>query len=443
MTTEFPLLYHQQSDGIVAYREGHPVTAAAFLADAAALAALLPSRRHVVNLCADRYRFTVGLAAALMREQVSLLPPNETLATLEQLAEDFPDLYCLHEGAPPATSAATFCFPQRLEIAHGALAVPAFPSQQQAVILFTSGTTGRPKAYPRLWGSLVAGSRAAGKRLGIEALSGATVIGTVPHQHSYGLESAVILALQHGAAFLSERPFYPADVAAYLSAAAPPRILVTTPIHLRAVLADDAPLPALDLVVSATAPLPPQLAAAAERRFHCRMLEIYGCSEAGQIAVRRPAADEIWDCIDTIRLRQDAAGSWAVDAASGGEFLLSDEIELRGGGRFLLHGRTADLVNIAGKRTSLAHLNYHLNSIPGVSDGVFVMPEEREGGTTRLMAFAVAPALSTQAILAALRQRVDPAFMPRPLVLVDALPRNALGKLPHEVIRRLAAERGR
>lgn len=443
MTTEFPLLHHQQPDGIVAYREGRAVSAAAFLADAAALAAMLPSRRHIVNLCPDRYRFAVGLAAALMREQASLLPPNETLATLDQLTEDFPDLYCLHEGAPPATKAATLCFPAQLASAAPNLAVPVFPSQQQAVVLFTSGTTGRPKPYPRLWGSLVAGSRAAGKRLGIDALSGATVIGTVPHQHSYGLESAVVLALQHGAAFQSERPFYPADIVARLASAARPRILVTTPIHLRAVLADDANLPALDLVVSATAPLPPQLAAAAERRFHCRMLEIYGCSEAGQIAVRRPAEGEIWHCIETIRLRQDKAGSWAAEAASGNEFLLSDVIELRDSGRFLLHGRTADLVNIAGKRTSLAHLNYHLNSIPGVSDGIFVMPDERDAGTTRLMAFAVAPALSTKAILAALRQRVDPAFMPRPLVLVDALPRNALGKLPHEVIRRLTAERSR
>src|SRR5690348_11852560 len=61
MTTEFPLLHHQQPDGIVAYREGRAVSAAAFLADAAALAAMLPSRRHVVNLCPDRYRFAVGL----------------------------------------------------------------------------------------------------------------------------------------------------------------------------------------------------------------------------------------------------------------------------------------------------------------------------------------------------------------------------------------------
>ncbi|HKT17712.1 MAG TPA: AMP-binding protein [Stellaceae bacterium] len=421
------------------------MSAAAFLADAAALADGLPSHRHVVNLCTDRYRFTVGLAAALMREQVSLLPPNEAPATLDQLAEEFPDLYCLYEGAPPATQVATLAFPtERQASAAPIMAVPAFPSQQQAVVLFTSGSTGRPMPYPRLWGALVRGSHAAGTRLGAASLAGATVIGTVPHQHSYGIESAIMLALQHGLAFESERPFYPADVLACLAAAARPRILITTPIHLRAVLADEAPAPKLDLVVSATAPLSPQLAAATEQRFQCRMLEIYGCSEAGQIAVRRPTESEAWECLETIRLRQNEAGTWALDAdAGGGEFLLNDVIELRGDGRFLLHGRMADLVNIAGKRTSLSHLDYHLNAIPGVADGVFVMPEEQDGGTARLIAFAVAPDLSARAILAGLRQRIDPAFLPRPLVLVDALPRNALGKLPREIIRRLAEERDR
>ena len=48
--------------------------------------------------------------------------------------------------------------------------------------------------------------------------------------------------------------------------------------------------------------------------------------------------------------------------------------------------------------------------------------------------------MSSDAILAALRQRIDAAFLPRPLHLVVALPRNTLGKLPREEIARLLAE---
>jgi acyl-coenzyme A synthetase/AMP-(fatty) acid ligase len=121
--------------------------------------------------------------------------------------------------------------------------------------------------------------------------------------------------------------------------------------------------------------------------------------------------------------------------------MLQDVIELRGDARFLLHGRTADLVNIAGKRTSLANLNYHLNSIAGVRDGIFVMPGEEDGAARRLTAYVVAPGLTREDVLEALRERIDAAFLPRPLRLVDALPRNATGKLPREALSALAAER--
>ena len=61
-------------------------------------------------------------------------------------------------------------------------------------------------------------------------------------------------------------------------------MLITTPVHLRTVLADDLELPPLDLIVSATAPLSQELAREAERRFGAPLLEIYGSTETGQIA---------------------------------------------------------------------------------------------------------------------------------------------------------------
>lgn len=125
------------------------------------------------------------------------------------------------------------------------------------------------------------------------------------------------------------------------------------------------------------------------------------------------------------------------------EILLADMIELRSEGTFFLHGRTADLVNIAGKRTSLTHLNFHLNSIAGVRDGAFVMPEEDDGTVTRLTAFVVAPGLSADAVMSALRQRIDAAFLPRPLCFVDSLPRNETGKLPRVALDRLLSRLAR
>ena len=317
--------------------------------------------------------------------------------------------------------------------------MPSFPADQPAVILFTSGSTGRPRPHLKTWGKLVRSALAAGHGLGIAQFPAATIIGTVPQQHSYGLESTVMLALQHGLVLHRGRPFDPADIVACIAAASVPRILVTTPVHLRALVDDAEASPSVDLIVSATArryrrnwrlrpnsvslPLCSRFMAAPRPGswpYGARSKAMNGIVSTGSRCIRTPRA------------------FWAEGPSVAGRVLLGDIIELRSATRFRLQGRTADLVNIAGKRTSLAHLNYHLNSIPGVRDGVFVMPDESESGTTRLMALVVAPSLTSEAILAALRTRIDPIFLPRPLRLVDHLPRNVIGKLTREAIAQLA-----
>ena len=54
-----PLLSHTDRASPVAFRDEQPIQVDTFLADVAALAARLPARTHLVNLCSDRYRFTV------------------------------------------------------------------------------------------------------------------------------------------------------------------------------------------------------------------------------------------------------------------------------------------------------------------------------------------------------------------------------------------------
>jgi len=276
-------------------------------------------------------------------------------------------------------------------------------------------------------------------RLDLRTRPGMALLGTVPPQHSYGLESTVLMAMQGGLALHAGRPFFPADIRAELRALPRPRCLVTTPTHLRVLLAEADELPALDFTLCATAPLSPQLAAQAEARFAAPLHEIYGCTEAGQVATRRTVKSNEWRALPGVSLRQDRNGTWVKGGHIPGEVLLADVIELRGRAKFLLHGRTADLVNIAGKRTSLAHLNYHLNSIEGVQDGVFVVPEQEGEAVTRLAAYVVAPGLSRQALLTALRQRIDGAFLPRPLHFVDSLPRNETGKLPRQALAEVEA----
>ncbi len=436
-----PLIAHRRLDAVVAWRGGTPVSVRQFLGEVAHVAGQLPPGRHVLNLCGDRYRFTVALAACIVSGRISLLPSTHTPEMVRQMQRIASDVFCIaDQGA--GVDLPVFRFPESMpppEVDH---AIPTIDREQVVALVFTSGSTGVPMPHAKRWGSLVRNVQAEAERLGIGADH--AILGTVPPQHMYGLESTVLMPLQSGAALHAGRPFYPADICADLAGLPRPRVLVTTPYHLRALLADQATLPAVDQLVSATAPLSQDLANEAESRFGAPLHEIYGCTETGQLASRRTSAGAEWQTLAGVRLRREGPTLWAegghIDTPTG----LNDVIELTGDGplstTFLLHGRHADLVNIAGKRTSLAYLNHQLNAIPGVVDGVFLLPREDSADRIgRLAALVVAPGLTPAALTQALRARIDPVFLPRPLLFVDALPRSAAGKLPSQAAQDLLA----
>ena len=437
-STRFPLIGHDDPAAIVAWRHGKPCTAAQFLGDVAHLAAALPPARHVLNACADRYRFMVLLCAAVLRGQVTLLPSTTTPAVIAALRQRAPDTYAACDDPDAAFDLPRFELPPLGGKPLAEFRIPDVAADQVVAHVFTSGSTGEPQPHCKTWGYLVHDVRGEAQRLGVGP--GHTILGTVPPQHMYGFESTVLLPLASGAAVVAERLYFPADIDAAIAASGAPRILFTTPFHLRAWI-ESGPPAKLERIVSATAPLSVPLAREAEAATGAEVHEIYGCTEAGQVATRRPTASPEWHAFPGLRLWNHGAQAMCQGGHVEEPTPLQDVIEVQGdGSRFLLHGRTADLVNIAGKRNSIGYLNHQLTAIAGVQDGAFFMPdEESPDGVTRLMAFVVAPGLGAAAIQAALARVLDPAFMPRPLVFVDRLPRQLTGKLPREALAALAA----
>ena len=439
----------------VAWRRGVRIARTRFLGDVARVAARLPTQGHVLNVAADRYLFAVGFAAAIVRGQVSLLPPSTHRATVAQLLARFPDAYCLAPTPQPDID-----LPQvPIDLDHAAtveadLPIPLIALDQIVAHVFTSGSTGVPTLHAKRWGSLVTNVRAEAARLGCNGAAGGaglataafSIVATVPPQHMYGFESSLLMAWQSGSALVAERPFYPADIAATLELLPAPRMLVTTPFHLRALIDDGRRRPAVEQVVCATAPLSPALAREAERRLDAPVFEIYGCTETGQLASRRPTMDARWHLLGDVDLQVRDGRALASGGHVERSTPLGDAIELdrdfARNRRFVLGGRSGDLVNIAGKRTSLAHLNLQLNAIEGVLDGVFVLPEDdaaMRDGVTRLAAIVVAPALDAPRLLAALRRVIDAVFLPRPIHFVDRIPRNDTGKLTRAALDALVA----
>ena len=474
LTGSFALLTPRELSAPLAWCGGQPVSAATFIAEAQALAATLPGGAatpgRAVNLCQDRYHFALGLAAAMLRGHTSLMPPNALPQTLRSLQHGEGAIYAFVDGPEYDTGGLHAMAVQRPASVTPAREVPLIDARLEAVRLLTSGSTGAPQPHGKRWGSLVANIGAEAERLAEllsrDSLHGLTLIGTVPAQHSYGFESTVMLALLGGACFEGGRPFYPADIADALKSVPAPRALVTTPFHLKTLLRSGIDLPATALVLSATAPLSPQLAAEAEARLQATLVEIYGCTEAGQVASRRSTAGETWHTLGALRIAQQgetfivsgghvaeptpladvlvlqSAPRPAGPAAPQGDLSSPAEPDLLSATHFKLLGRANDLIHVGGKRSSLAHLNYHLNRIDGVDDGAFWLPEDDgvDGdAVVRPIAFVVAPTLTAADITKSLRAHVEAVFVPRRLVFVDALPREATGKLTTDALRAFAS----
>ena len=413
------------------WRHGQWLSRAQLLCDVASIRSALPATRYVLNLCEDRYLFLTAFAAAGANGQINLLPSSRAVEHLQRLLMDYPDSAPIrdqdierglasgsHQGTGPN--------------------IPQLAATQVIALAFTSGSTGLAQPHPKTWGELCSGARQARDRFGLTPAM--TVVATVPPQHMYGLETSIMNVLASGVRVDGGRPFFPADVCAALAAVPAPRILVTTPVHLRACIQAPLAWPALTFVISATAPLAASVAAQAEAVLQTPVLEIYGCTEAGSIASRRTLDGEDWHLYDGFHW--DAQGG-LVGAHLPQPVPLPDVIEPRSHGYFRLLGRQADLVNIAGKRASLAALNQHLNQIEGVIEGVFLPPETdgSEENDQRLRAVVVAPTLSERQVLAALAQCIDPVFLPRPLLKVGSLPRNETGKITQESLRALLSNR--
>ncbi len=432
---------------MIAYRAGVPVRADQFLADVHRVARTLPAGNHVLNACADRYRFTVGFAAALVAGKVSLLPSTHTSEVIRQLTLFAPDVFCLTDEARCDIELPRVPYPDTSVADSRSWPPLDIDSEQLAAYVFTSGSTGTPLPYRKTWGRLVKCVRDGAGRFGLFDGRSYGLIGTVPPQHMYGFESTVLLALQSHVALCAERPFYPADICAALERVPRPRILVSTPVHLRTLVSTDVTLPGVDLILSATAPLSQNLAREVEHRFDAPLQEIYGSTETGQIATRRTAHAVEWRLWPQVHLTPADDQTWATGGHIEQRTPMCDVIEITAEDRFLLHGRMADLVNIAGKRSSLAYLSHQLNAIPGVVDGAFFLRDEEAGSpdstVTRVAAVVVAPEVGAQTLLEQLRKRIDPVFLPRPLVFVGRLPRNATGKLPREALQALLVKNGR
>jgi acyl-coenzyme A synthetase/AMP-(fatty) acid ligase len=424
-----PLIAGFEATAPLLWQRGAAVTAGQFLGQVLALAEALPDEPYLVNLCEQRANFLVAWCAALVRGQTNLLPASRAPQVIADARASYPRNHSVDD-----------------ELVHTLLArgraqqtpaVPQIASDHIVQIAFTSGSTGSPTAHAKRWGSLHFNTRFNAERIreciAADPAAAPTVIATVPPQHMYGTETSVLLPLLARMAVHSARPLFPGDVAGALAQVPEPRVLVTTPVHLRTLLASSQDFPQVAVVVSATAPMDAALALRVARGLKAPLLEMFGSTETCVIATRLTASESGWRLYPGVTLEPAADHTWVRAPWFDQATRLQDVVEIAAG-RMLLRGRNVDMIEIAGKRASLSDLTRRLLGIPGVQDAVVFQPSDAEAEAQgvarvqRVAAAVVAPALSAAEILNAMAHGVDPVFLPRPLLLVAALPRNELGK---------------
>ncbi len=415
---------------------GNWVSYRLFVAHALTLSHLLPNSGAILNLCEDRASFVMGWIAALTRGLITVLPADRTTKAILQAATDSSTIYALiDQEAPEHQYEGLIC----TRVGYSATAIPAnvglpdIAADQIAAILYTSGSTGKPEPLVKHWGSLVSGALTLGNMLGWEMPHTGTVLGAVAPQHMFGLETTVMLPLQWGSIIHPERPLLPADMLNAINRSQPPTWLMVTPLHAASYV--ETKIDSIESkpagIISSTMPLPKTTAVALEKLWDAPVWEIYGSTEIGMVGLRRTALNSIWQLADDLSLSVSGDHTAVFGRSGMPQQNLHDRLRLDGVNRFELIGRRNDIIKIGGKRAMLPEMNAVLCSLPGIREAVLVQPEE--GG--RLVALVVADAdLDANDIRYALAQHFDPVFLPRPVLLVNQLPRNNNGKLPREAL---------
>lgn len=320
-----------------------------------------------------------------------------------------------------------------------------------ALIVYTSGTTGKPKGAAHTHASLLAG--VAALLAAWEWDPGDRLILSLPLFHVHGLCAGLFGTLTSGASAVVFDRF---EEAAILDAASTSSLFfgVPTMYHRLAVSGGASALAALRLCVSGSAPLAADL-------WHrmagdgVAILERYGMTETlltlsnplvgerrpGSVGRPLPGVEAALDEVDElgvgellVRGSSLCRGYWGrEDFAAGDWFATGDLASLADDGYVTIRGRRTELIITGGHNVYPAEVEAVLSRHPGVVEVAVVGVPSPEWGET-VVAYVVGD--SDEASLRELAAaELAPFKCPREVRWIDALPRNALGKVVRSQLR--------
>jgi acyl-coenzyme A synthetase/AMP-(fatty) acid ligase len=410
----------------VAFRGPEPLTVARLRSDVAVNAARFAADdvRQALLVCDDSYNFVVGLLALFAAGADVLLPPNAQPGTVAALGD----------GCDCVVSDA------RLLSSGPELPLAALDPECCRVDFFTSGSSGTPKRIVKTLAVLERETEVLERLWGTE-VGDADFLGTVSHQHIFGLTFRVLWPLYAGRRFAAAAH----DLMEQLLIETTRRsVIVSSPAHLTrlAGLPPLGPERAPRLVLTAGAPLPDAALDEILRVFGILPTEIFGSTETGAIAWRRAAPDApTWTPLPGVTVSASSEGLLSVATPFStvpGPLALADRVELTGDGGFRFGGRSDRIVKVEGKRVSLFQLERDIVALDLVAAAA-VVPLEDDHLALGAVAVLRAPGerlleeLGKFRFERLLRRELakfyDPAVLPRRWRFVRELPLDRMGKL--------------
>ena len=388
----------------------------------------------------DTLEFAAALLGAWQAGKVVYLPGDALPATLGSLRNQVDGF----AGQLPSEYAP-------LTPVEGARTPPwhALDAETTMLVVYTSGSNGEPVAIPKHLRQLDA-EVATLARCWDTLVGDATVLGTVSHQHIYGLLFRVLWPLASGLTLRADRMLYPESMVDAMTRG--PSVLIASPAHLKR-LPDQLNWPSvrragLRAVFSSGGALSPEAAQECLRLTGRAPIEIYGSSETGGIAWRQRATESIvrWTPLPGVEVQvaDDLLQVRSAHLPDTRWFASTDRVALQAGG-FELLGRSDRIVKIEEKRISLTALDAGLLA-SGYLEAVttFVLP-----GARSTLAVVAAPNAKGWALLhqqgksafnrllrSCVADQVEASVLPRRWRYVWNLPVNSQGKITQAALER-------
>ncbi|MFD3589541.1 class I adenylate-forming enzyme family protein [Streptomyces sp. NPDC058683] len=424
----------------------------------AALLAVIATGRQIVTLSPHVGETGLG-------DDIRSLRPDVVVADEEDWARDAVRDAAKDIGAVPLTA----CQETGLLLRPDSwTASPAgLPADDVAVVMMTSGTTGRPKRVSLTYPQLTAAFHAAGTVLddstGPRLRRGCVILWS-SLAHISGLYFAIAHAVDGRSVALMER--FQVDEWARLVRRHRPRQLRLPPTAIRMVLHAELPVDTFSSVRaigSGTAPLPPELAEEFEARYGIPVLATYGATEfAGAIAGWSLADHRQWagakrgsvgrahrgiELRVVDRTTQDVQAPDSIGlleargpqlpVTNGGWLRTNDLASLDADGFLFIHGRADDAINRGGFKIPPSVIEDALHQHPAVSDATAVgLPDERLGEVP-VVAVTLCAQASRQDLLDHLASRLTRYQMPVDLRILDQLPRTPSLKVDRPRLQKL------